>query len=58
MAKKSAKSEAWTVMKLAKKPVRIGQVEAATEDEALKKAYEEFAIRDVDRFRISVRRGF
>jgi hypothetical protein len=37
--------------------VRLGTVEAATEEEAIDRAMDEFRIRDVDRFRISVKRS-
>ena len=47
----------WTVTRMKKKAERIGTVEAATEEEAIDRAMAEFQIRDVDRFRISVRRS-
>ena len=40
-----------------KKAERIGTVEAATEEEAIDRAMADFQIRDVDRFRISVKRS-
>ena len=47
----------WTVHRMKKKAERIGTVEAATEEEAIDRAVADFQIRDVDRFRISVRRS-
>jgi len=47
----------WTVTRMKKKAERIGIVGAATEEEATDRAMEEFRIRDVDRFRISVKRS-
>lgn len=58
MAKKPpAELTAWTVYRLAKKPVRLGQVEAGTEEQALERAFAELNIREEDRFKISVRRN-
>ena len=58
MAKKPHEREhSWTVTRMKKKAERIGSVEAATEEEAINRAMEEFQVRDVDRFRISVKRS-
>ena len=47
----------WTVHRMKKKAERLGTVEATTEEDAIDRAMEEFRIRDVDRFRISVQRS-
>ena len=58
MAKKPREQvQTWTVHRMKKKAERIGTVEAATEEEAIDRAMADFQIRDVDRFRISVRRS-
>jgi len=55
--KASAAVTSWSVHLVKKKPVRLGTVEAASEEEAIDRAMKEFQIRDVDRFRISVQRS-
>jgi hypothetical protein len=47
----------WSVYKTAKKGHLLGHVVAATEAQAIERAIEELQIREVDRFRITVKRG-
>jgi hypothetical protein len=58
---KKRKSEAteasWSVYKIAGKPKLLGYVTAPSEKAALDRAFETLAIRDEDKFRVTVRQG-
>lgn len=47
----------WTAYKMAAKAVRLGRVWASSEKQALQMAYEEFKVREAERFKIYVRKG-
>lgn len=54
--KRAAKPVQWRIVRLAGKAKFIGYVQASDQEEALKKAYEEFKIPERERFKIGAQR--